>query len=386
MTEEAVNPDLWPQPFICRPTRAGPAGKNSNGLNLMQVFVYEFVTGGGLLSHSEVPHGPLMGEAVAMVTAMANDFVRMTDVRVTLLCDSRLEMPNVSETKCWKVHQPEEEIRLFQRLAEESDWTVVIAPEFGGVLLERCRIVEAVGGHLLGPNTKLVEIASDKHVLCRRLTHAGLKVPHGILLGAEQPLPKDFKYPAVLKPVDGAGSIGIKLIKGRDDLPITESSGRNLRLEEFHNGMAASVAVLGGPRCRLALPACRQFVEPSSGFHYRGGEVPIDADRCRRAQTLALEVVDALPGSLTGYLGIDMVLGSDVQGGEDVVIEVNPRLTTSYVGLSRIVNGNLAELILDVALSKPGSYSLREENVKFDAQGNVTSPCIERGHAQEVRA
>ena len=352
----------------------------------MQVFVYEFITGGGLLSHSEVPRGPLMGEALAMVTTMASDFARMTDVRVTLLCDSRLEMPNVSEAKCWKVHQPEEEIRLFQRLAEESDWTVVIAPEFGGVLLERCRMVEAVGGRLLGPNSELIEIASDKHVLCARLTHAGLKVPHGIILSAEQTLPEDFKYPAVLKPVDGAGSIGIKLIEGRDDVPVTESSGCNLRLEEFHKGMAASVAILGGPRCRLALPACRQFVEPSSGFHYRGGEVPIEADRCRRAQALALRVVDALPGNLAGYLGIDMVLGNDAQGGEDVVIEVNPRLTTSYVGLSQIVNGNLAELILDVALSKPGNYSLRAEHVRFDAQGNVTSQRIERGFPQELRA
>ena len=78
-----------------------PAGNNSNGLNFMQVFVYEFITGGGLLSHSEVSCGPLMGEALAMVTTMANDFARMTDVRVTLLCDSRLEMPSVSKTKCW---------------------------------------------------------------------------------------------------------------------------------------------------------------------------------------------------------------------------------------------------------------------------------------------
>ncbi|MBI81983.1 MAG: hypothetical protein CMJ81_02195 [Planctomycetaceae bacterium] len=345
----------------------------------MQVFVYEFITGGGLLSHSEVPRGHLLGEALAMVTAMANDFARLVDVRITLLCDSRVEMPNVSEAECWKVHQPEEESRLFQKLAGESDWTVVIAPEFGGVLLERCRVVETVGGRLLGPNSELVEMASDKHALCGGLTRAGLKVPYGILLSAQQPLPQDFKYPAVLKPVDGAGSVGIELIDGKDDVPVAVSSGCKLRLEEFHNGMAASVAILGGPQCRLALPACRQFVEPRSGFRYRGGEVPIDADRSRRAQALALGVVDALPGSLTGYLGIDMVLGSDVQDGEDVVIEVNPRLTTSYVGLSRIVNGNLAQLMLDVASSKPGNYSLRAGSVRFDAQGNVTSQRIERG-------
>jgi predicted ATP-grasp superfamily ATP-dependent carboligase len=34
-----------------------------------------------------------------------------------------------------------------------------------------------------------------------------------------------------------------------------------------------------------------------------------------------------------GYLGVDLILGEDGNGAVDCVVEINPRLTTSYVGL-----------------------------------------------------
>ena len=64
-----------------------------------------------------------------------------------------------------------------------------------------------------------------------------------------------------------------------------------------------------------------------------------------RAAIAALAV--ALPG-VRGYLGVDLVLGPSGA----TVIEVNPRLTTSYVGLRRSIRENLAALILDAAAGR----------------------------------
>ena len=52
-----------------------------------------------------------------------------------------------------------------------------------------------------------------------------------------------------------------------------------------------------------------------------------------------------MPG-LSGYVGVDVVLGND---GRDWAIEINPRLTTSYVGLRALAGFNLAEAMLAVA-------------------------------------
>ena len=37
------------------------------------------------------------------------------------------------------------------------------------------------------------------------------------------------------------------------------------------------------------------------------------------------------------------MLGDDPAGADDVVIEINPRLTTSYLGLRRLARDNLAD-------------------------------------------
>ena len=57
---------------------------------------------------------------------------------------------------------------------------------------------------------------------------------------------------------------------------------------------------------------------------------------------LARRAVEVVPG-LQGYVGVDLVLGEHPQ-----VIEINPRLTTSYVGLRRFVRNNLMRVMLDL--------------------------------------
>ncbi len=66
-----------------------------------------------------------------------------------------------------------------------------------------------------------------------------------------------------------------------------------------------------------------------------------------------------------------MVLGDGTDGQEDAVIEVNPRLTTSYVGLRALANENLSEAMLAVASGKPPRLSFSDCPLEFDADGTV---------------
>ena len=84
---------------------------------------------------------------------------------------------------------------------------------------------------------------------------------------------------------------------------------------------------------------------------------------------MALAVTEAFPLT-AGYLGIDMVLAQRPDQ-RDVVIEVNPRLTTSYVGLRELAHCNLAEAMLDVAQGKAPDLSFDEGPVEFLADGTI---------------
>ena len=74
----------------------------------------------------------------------------------------------------------------------------------------------------------------------------------------------------------------------------------------------------------------------------------------------------------TGYVGIDLVLGRDPHGDEDAEIEINPRLTTSYLGVRAAVNNNLAEAIIRGARGETGELTFRTRPLEFDAAGNVS--------------
>ena len=66
-----------------------------------------------------------------------------------------------------------------------------------------------------------------------------------------------------------------------------------------------------------------------------------------------------------------MVLGNDPSGNDDVVIEVNPRLTTSYVGLRKLVRENLAAAMLAAAQGQAFELSTHPHRVKFAADGSA---------------
>lgn len=60
-----------------------------------------------------------------------------------------------------------------------------------------------------------------------------------------------------------------------------------------------------------------------------------------------------------------MVLGSAENGSKDVVIEINPRLTTSYLGLRKACEQNLAEVMLKWAAGEIIELTWRPQTIEF---------------------
>jgi predicted ATP-grasp superfamily ATP-dependent carboligase len=132
-------------------------------------------------------------------------------------------------------------------------------------------------------------------------------------------------------------------------------------------GFAASVAFLIGPSQLLPLVPCQQLLSNDGRFHYRGGRLPIRPDLAERAVRIATAAVTGVPG-LSGYVGVDVVLGE----GRDWAIEINPRLTTSYVGLRALAKFNLAEAML-AAMTGDALPRLewRQGEVEFTPDGRI---------------
>lgn len=308
-----------------------------------------------------------------MLSALAADFSRISGVSTDVLVDVRhggLDLPGCT---IHTVDSASAERETFSRLAAVADWTVVVAPEFDDSLYARCLTVERAGGRLLSPNSRLVALAADKQATAEHLSARGVPVAPGIALAAGENLPVDFHYPAVLKPRFGAGSQGIRWIA--DAHAIDGAVPTASRLEQYIAGTAVSVAALCGPpegeSSGIApLVPCRQLIDRSAGFAYSGGSLPIEPVLAQRATRLATRAIATLADPL-GYLGVDLVLGEDASGADDAIIEINPRLTTSYVGLRALARGNLAEAMMELAAGRRVELCWKGGSIQFQSSGGV---------------
>ncbi len=335
----------------------------------MRIFVYEFVTGGGWYSETTAsPPESLVAEGRAMLETLAADFAAIDSVQVDVLADRRFAAPAMPGVTVHSVASSDEEQAALVAVAGGADWSVIIAPEFGGHLLARVRRVEQAGGRLLSPSSRIVALAADKQATATHLAARGVPVPHGLVLLPDAPRPKDFPYPAVLKPRDGAGSQGIEWIES--SAAGRSASDVSMRLEAFCPGMPVSVAFLCGSTGNVPLIPCRQYLSEDRRFVYCGGGLPLAAALAKRARRLAARAAATLAAP-AGYLGVDLVLSPEASGASDVVVEINPRLTTSYVGLRALARGNLAQAMLALAEGGKVELSWHTGPIQFEASGRI---------------
>lgn len=301
------------------------------------------MTGGGW-QDGELPHG-LAAEGLAMLRAVLDDFQLWGGARVTATRDVRLAgCPLAADGTVDLDHK--EYLPALSRLMDDVDAVLVIAPESDGVLARLSALVEEHGRLLLGSGSKAVSVAGDKWECFRRFIENGLPTPHTrrAVCAELAAAAAEFGFPLVLKPVDGVGCEGVSIaldpVSLRMALDLLCPRPESVLLQPFLSGAHASVSLLATETGVRSLSLNGQEISVGVPFNYRGGTVPLDHVLRDAAFEYAEKAVTLVPG-LRGYVGVDMLLTDK----ECYVIEINPRLTTSYVGLRRIIDINLAEAI-----------------------------------------
>ena len=174
----------------------------------------------------------------------------------------------------------------------------------------------------------------------------------------------------VVKPDDGVGSEGVSLVGSEKELGAARGRALGVSgsvvVQPYVRGKHASVSVLIGPAGVFPLAVQGQDMKVGASFGYRGGEVPLEVSDGPDALELARAACATTPG-LAGFAGVDLVLSAD----GPAAIEVNPRLTTAYLGLRRAADVNLAALTLRVLDGSHARITI-ERRVRFSVSGRVT--------------
>ena len=301
---------------------------------MTRIFVYEYLSGGG----DPAAHDDLLPMGQSMRDAIVADLLRLDDCEVSVAACEGTEVPT-GRARSVRPRDGETPFDFVARHAPVNDLVWVVAPETEGVLARLAQRVEPA--RWLGCDGDSIRLTSSKRATLLRLADAGVTTPL-----AFEHAPEVTQW--VVKPDDGAGSIDTRVHASftaatRDRANRLLHAGCLTTIEPWIDGQALSLSLLCGARHTELLSINRQqiSIDADGSISFCGVVVnapPLDDPRAATLCDLAASVGAAITG-LRGFVGVDLVWHA--QRGP-VVIEVNPRVTCAYVGLSSALGRNLA--------------------------------------------
>lgn len=311
----------------------------------MRVFAFECITGGGLLGRPFEPS--LAREGSAMVAALVRDLSALPGITVLVGQDPRIDLPKMNAT--WLIPRRDELAEdFFARSLSLCDAVWPIAPETAR-MLERISIdVLAKDKVLLGSRPAAVAVAASKRATALAMRQANISAAE--CFGLDDAWPQ-WSGPWVVKPDDGAGCSNTRIFADAKVARafMVEAQESNLIAQRWLEGNSLSLSLLckDGQADLLSVNSQHIFLQD--------GQVSVDGllvnalqDNDGAFRQLAQWVAAALPG-LWGYVGIDLVRTDH----GDTVLDINPRLTTSYCGLRAALDLNVAEQVISLLRKQP---------------------------------
>ncbi len=292
----------------------------------------------------------ILGEGCAMLATLANSFAAAGHL---VRYPAREQVPGVSgdAVVCGVGCDDDGFATAIERIARTCDAGIVIAPD--DILADLTEVVEESTVNL-GCPSKSVRNCADKLVCSRILSDSGIAVPKVIDDAGEGGISgtdgADAGTRYVIKPRSGCASEGISITRGSQKRSIEGwalSEKVNLSddfiVTELVSGEHLSASLIIG-KTALALTVNKQMVEIGTDtIKYNGGVVPYQTPQWDEVMDTAAKAADVL--GCRGYVGVDIVAGDELY-----VVDVNPRPTTSILGIAKVIDHEIGDLIIRAGL------------------------------------
>jgi len=325
----------------------------------LNLLIVEWISGGG---HSNQKlSSSILSEGYAMLRCVISD-CKTAGHKVTTFLDTRLtdfNPPNKADDII-PISTRDEFYKKITEFSSLVEGVYVIAPESGQVLENIVEMVENSGGTSLNCKVNAIKHVSNKMSTYETLKKHEIQVPKTSLVDTDEKLnrikslAKNLGYPVVFKPLEGVSCNGLSFVKTEKDIQMAllkiaqESTREHFIIQKQITGKNASACVFSDGNKAKAVSLNKQFVSlssPGDESKYYGGIIPYNHLLEKMALKTAERAVEGVKG-LRGYVGVDMVLTDR----ESIVIEINPRLTVSYVGLKKAVNFNPGQAIIEAVV------------------------------------
>lgn len=290
-------------------------------------------------------------EGRAMLLGIASDLAKWPDseIVVAAIADTIDQFAEIDSLVTWDVCS--DIPSLVQKTAAAGnrfDVAFCIAPESGNHLQETVAAVKQVTDRVLCLPDELMQLGSDKLAFHNWCIENQLPTIPILPVDQHATWPVGEGEEVVAKNRFGAGCEGIRRHCWGPETPqiLHESSDSEVIWQPFVEGTFYSVGIIGrGPDSDpIVLSIAEQNICWSDGVpEYQGGRVPavLRVDQKLQLTKLIEQVVSAFQRA-DGYFGLDFVYCGLEQTPLWRLVELNPRLCTSYLGYRKLYRENLA--------------------------------------------
>jgi len=333
-----------------------------------KIFVFEFASGGGF-NKVDIPPS-LFCEGYAMLKTIIADFKKL-GFHITTLLDIRIDFLSqyLKADKIKLVRKNDDYKKVYTDCLNECVYCFIIAPEFSKHLYKLTQIAKDLKKKILSIDLNGVWLGTSKletykYFIANKVnTPKTYKIP---LKGEEMDVDfisqkfDELGCPVIIKPEDGVGSESIfyfetmvQIIHFFEDSNEKLDLNRNYILQEYIDGEDLSISIINSVSSKkpeamnqIILSINAQIVKFKDSVNdsiYLGGFTPVvDYELLKDSLEKILKSMDL--SSFRGYFGIDFIKKAD---NSIYFIEINPRLTTSYIGIRNILDYNPLEMIFN---------------------------------------
>jgi len=348
-----------------------------------RIFIFEFVSGGGF-NKIEIPP-PLFCEGFAMLRSLIADF-RDLHFEIRTLIDKRILSLSqyLKASYIIPVGTNDSYIEKYKEQLTNCEYCFIIAPESSNILYFLTEIAHSMKKIILSINLEGIKLSSSKLNTYKFFKSFNILTPLTFSIPTKNNyldlefIIQNFDYinkPIIIKPDDGVGAELIyyfenkeQIVKFFQDSKKKIDLARKYVLQEFVQGKDLSISLIQTENFKdlnkpstIILSVNTQLIDikhNGSESQYIGGYTPAEHHLKIKEQLYPIiEKLDLTP--FKGYFGIDFIKKTD---GTCNFIEINPRLTTSYIGIRNSIKFNPVELILSESAR---TYELTEDSYPY---------------------
>tara|TARA_Y100000590_G_C15549450_1_gene950314 strand:- start:60 stop:980 length:921 start_codon:yes stop_codon:yes gene_type:complete len=300
-----------------------------------KIFICEYVTGGGYIN-KKIPKS-LFQQAKAIVKSLLHDFNKIPNLKIIYTLDYKYKrFEKFKNVKC--IYVKKNFRKVWISLIKKTDVFFPIAPESRNKLISLIKL-NKYSKKILSNSEKAIIKTGNKYKTYKFFKKNSIPT---IETFNNKKINFNIAKSWVVKPKDGAGSEKSYIFKNNEKLKEFLISNKNFIVQPLIKGDSYSANIITLNKKIFVLNFNKQKVLYNKnkiifkGTNFRK-KIPCE----KRVKKYINKIYKKIPG-LNSFFGIDFIISKK----KIYFLEINPRITTSYINISKKLKINPAKIIL----------------------------------------